>query len=365
MKRHLSFLIGCLVVVFVLSSGVFSPRAVLAQDTIVNAVARLQDAQGSVVGSAFFTQAGNSVWAVIQVNNLPPGFHAMHVHSVGQCDGSATPPFSSVGGVLGEGAGELPELLVLQDGTGYMATTTDRFRVADLIDADGSSLLIHTGRNADMGAGIACGVVHTLASADAAAANLAAIAAVPLDQLPAKVSREEGAEHGTLVLTLQSMGGIQIVGDVRSAEAGQIGEVTLEGDMLVFTFTEITYDVAPINLPGGFRIGAQSIKLDPAQSSTLKMDINTGEIFRDFHWIQTATDVLYNASPSIALGDTAKAEVAEVRDLGNNQYAIRLLTHWKSLISLETWTIGGVTMPSGDIEATAEFDGIYILDFNK
>ncbi len=365
MNRSKFWGVFCLAWVLLMSLGVFSSHALLAQDEIVNAVATVQDTQGVIVGSAFFTQAGNNVWAVIQVNNLPPGFHAMHVHGIGQCDGSTTPPFSSAGGVLGDDAGELPEMLVLQDGTGYMATTTDRFRVAELMDDDGSSIVIHTGRNADMGAGIACGVVHTLASAETAAANLAAIAAVPLDQLPAKVSREEGAEHGTLVLTLQSMGGIQIVGDVRSGAAGQIGDVTREGDMLVFNFTEITYDVAPINLPGGFRIGAQTIKLDPAQPSTLKMDINTGEIFRDFHWIQTATDVLYDDSPSIALGDTAKAQVAEVRDLGDNRYAIRLLTHWKSLISLETWTIGGVTMPSGDIEATAEFDGVYIMDFNK
>ncbi|MBZ0317105.1 MAG: hypothetical protein K8L91_11855 [Anaerolineae bacterium] len=193
--------------------------------------------------------------------------------------------------------------------------------------------------------------------------NLTAIEALPLDTLPAKVSRGEGAEHGTLVMSLPD--GSQISGQVVSGAAGQIGEVSRTGDDLIFTFTEITYDVAPMQLPGGLAIGPQTIKLDPSQPSTLTVNLTTGEISRNFHWVLTATDVLYNGQPSIVLGDTASAELAETTDLGGNIHTIRLLTHWSSTISLDTWTVGGVTLPSGQVVATAEFDGVYTLDFNK
>jgi hypothetical protein len=141
--------------------------------------------------------------------------------------------------------------------------------------------------------------------------------------------------------------------------------MTHDGDNLVFAFTEITYDVAPIQLPGGFSIGAQSIKLDPSQPSTMTVNLKTGEVIRNFHWIMTSTDVLYNGSSSIALGDTASAEIAEIKDLGNNQYAVRLITHWKTNLTLDTWSIGGVTLPGGQIDSIAEFDGIYMVDFNQ
>ena len=45
------------------------------------------------------------------------------------------------------------------------------------------------------------------------------------------------------VVSVRAQDGIQI--------ASQIGGVHLEDNFLVFTFTEITYDVAPIELPGG------------------------------------------------------------------------------------------------------------------
>ncbi|MBI5929431.1 MAG: hypothetical protein HY862_08990 [Chloroflexi bacterium] len=194
--------------------------------------------------------------------------------------------------------------------------------------------------------------------------NLAVVEKLPLDTLPAAVSRDEGAEHGALTMTLPGTPSAQLVGQVVSGAAGQIGEVTRTGDVLIFTFTEITYNVAPMQLQGGLSIGPQTIQLDPSQPNTLEVNLKTGVISRNFHWILTATDVLYNGQPSIVLGDTAKAEVAEVNDLGGNVYNIRLLTHWRSVISLDTWTINGTTLPSGEVIATAEFDGVYTLDFN-
>jgi Cu/Zn superoxide dismutase len=328
---------------------------VSAQDDGLNAVAQLRDAQGSTVGSVFFTQTGAKVLVVAQVNGLPPGFHGLHVGTSGQCDAAAQ----------SNQAGDLPAVLALTDGSGYLAAFTDRFKVSDLLDADGSTVIIGANADSSDGKNAGCGVIQAMTAPNAAEANLKAVQLLPLDNLPAKVSRGENAEHGTLTLTLPALGGVQVVGQIASGAAGQIGTVDKDGDFVVFTFTEITYDIAPIELPGGMRIGPQSIKLDPAQTSTLRTNLKTGEILRDFHWIQTATDVLYDGKPSITLGDTAKAQVSEVKDLGGNRYSVRLLTHWKSSIKLKTWTIGGATLPSGEVQATAEFDGIYMLDFNK
>jgi len=370
---------------------VFAPVAatnVFAQQESPNVTAALQNGAGTVVGTVALTQAGSQVWVVVRVNNMTPGFHGLQIHSAGQC---GDPSFTAAGLPLGAGttthpnlSGDLPALYVLQDGTGYLSAITDRFNVDSLIDGDGSSVVVYanadnygnipshygitpdseTMTTGDAGAGVACGVLQPLQSPAALQANLAAIAQLPLDLLPGTISRDDGAEHGTLVLTLAALGGIQIQGQIASGAAGQMGTVTRDGDFVVFNFTEITYDVSPISLPGGLSIGPQTIKLDPGQSSTLRTNVVTGEIFRDFHWIQTATDVLYDGSPDLALGDRASAQMAEVNNLGDNRYSVRLLTHWRSSIHLNTWTIGGATLPSGDIEATAEFDGTYILDFN-
>ena len=81
---------------------------------------------------------------------LAPGFHGFHVHAVGQC----VPPFTSAGGHLdpvgathGDHAGDLPSLLLHDDGTGELRFTTDRFSLADLSDLDGSALIVHANRD--------------------------------------------------------------------------------------------------------------------------------------------------------------------------------------------------------------------------
>lgn len=363
---------------------------VLAQDEVRVAVARLYDVNGNLVGSVSLTQSGANVVVVVQVNDLPPGVHGFHIHTTGQCDPAGETPFASAGDHFNPGgtthpdhAGDLPALLVLNNGTGLMTAFTDRFAVADLLDADGSAIIIHadpdnfahipdrygvtpdeqTLGTGDGGAQIACGMVETLTTAATSADTLAALQALPYDLLPATVSREANAEQGSLVMTLAALNGAEILSQITSGDAGQIGEVTREGDILTFTFTEITYTIAPISLPGGFFIGEQSIALDPSQPSTMQVNLTTGEVTRNFHWIMTATDVLYDGQPSVGLGDTAAAEIVEIQQVSENVYAVRLVTHWKTSLTLTTWTIGGTTMPSGQIDSAAEFDGTYIIDF--
>ena len=51
--------------------------------------------KGEKVGTATITPSGAGVKIAINVMNLPPGMHALHIHTVGKCD---PPDFMSAGG---------------------------------------------------------------------------------------------------------------------------------------------------------------------------------------------------------------------------------------------------------------------------
>jgi Cu/Zn superoxide dismutase len=83
------------------------------------AKAILKDTAGKTVGEASLVQTNEGVLIRLQVNGLPPGEHAFHVHAVGRCD----PPFESAGGhfnpntkkhgleaIDGPHAGDMPNL---------------------------------------------------------------------------------------------------------------------------------------------------------------------------------------------------------------------------------------------------------------
>lgn len=160
--------------------------AVPTQAAYRSASAKLFSASGQSVGMVTFTtQREGSVNVRVRVQDLPPGFHGFHIHSVGQC----TPPFTSAGGHLAyagqthnDHAGDLPVLLVTADGTAEARFTTDRFALDQLFDADGSALIIHANRDnlaniptdrydpdpdsitlatGDAGGRIACGVIES------------------------------------------------------------------------------------------------------------------------------------------------------------------------------------------------------------
>jgi superoxide dismutase, Cu-Zn family len=163
-----------------------APAGSMGQTPIASAM--LMDTEGNTVGQVIFSgrEDGKTLVAVV-VSDLEPGFHGFHVHAVGQCDASTEMPFSSAGGHLslaGEAhqhhEGDLPLLLVAEDGMAEMAVTTDRFTIADLFDEDGSAIVVHanadnyaniperynsgpdeeTLRGGDSGSRVACGVIQ-------------------------------------------------------------------------------------------------------------------------------------------------------------------------------------------------------------
>jgi len=131
---------------------------------------------------------GTMVQVVVSVTGLPAGMHGMHIHAVGKCDGTTTPPFTSAGGHFDPGpagnmdadlnhpfhSGDLPAINAGAPGAATNLTTyTTRFNLGgplSLFDADGSAIVIHAnpdtystgtaGQGVAGGPRLACGVIN-------------------------------------------------------------------------------------------------------------------------------------------------------------------------------------------------------------
>ena len=109
-----------------------------------HAVARVHG-HGGLRGVVHFARKHSVVEVRVRLEGMEPGFHSIHVHSMGACPGSGDP-----GGHLNPARvphpnhpGDLPVLLATSAGTVEMEVVTDRFTVRDLLDADGSAVVIH------------------------------------------------------------------------------------------------------------------------------------------------------------------------------------------------------------------------------
>lgn len=155
----------------------------------MQAVAMLQTADGEPAGTATATSSGDQVTISLEVQNLPPGEHGVHVHMTGACD---APTFESAGGhwnptnqkhglddPAGQHAGDMPNLEVGDDGTGSLEYTLGGGATFEgLMDADGSAFVVHamaddqtTDPSGDSGDRIACGVFESGATAEMAGAE--------------------------------------------------------------------------------------------------------------------------------------------------------------------------------------------------
>ena len=124
--------------------------------------ATLSDATGKKVGTVRFIPGRNGRYEVrSSLRSLSAGFHGMHIHEVGVCDpaakdpAGAPAPFNSAGGHLksdaaqthSDHAADLPPALVLRNGTAKSSAVTDRLTVANLLDANGSAVMVHVGED--------------------------------------------------------------------------------------------------------------------------------------------------------------------------------------------------------------------------
>ena len=125
----------------------------------------LVGASGARIGTIALSPAPGGVLVRVEARGLTPGWHGMHLHAVADCAG---PGFKTAGAHINHGtppaphgllnpqgpdAGDLPNLFVHSDGAAQAEVFTTLVRLGDsgataavpnLLDADGSALVIHT-----------------------------------------------------------------------------------------------------------------------------------------------------------------------------------------------------------------------------
>ncbi len=122
--------------------------------------AQLKNAGGTTVATADFAFSSGYVTVTVKSTGsgqLAPGFHGLHIHSVGKCEASSVAPtggepgdFNSAGGHFQApghsghpASGDLTSLQVREDGTAELVTTTDAFTAEDLEAGAKTSIIIH------------------------------------------------------------------------------------------------------------------------------------------------------------------------------------------------------------------------------
>jgi Cu-Zn family superoxide dismutase len=144
------------------------------------ASATIKDAMGTTVGTATLRDTTSGVLIKVDLMNVPPGVHALHVHTTGKCD---APMFTTAGGHFAPGgtkhglmaaggphAGDLPNIYVPADGKLSIEVLEANVTLSEgprsLLDADGSAIVLHataddymTDPAGNAGGRIACGVI--------------------------------------------------------------------------------------------------------------------------------------------------------------------------------------------------------------
>jgi Cu-Zn family superoxide dismutase len=146
-----------------------------------SAHANIVNAAGDKIGTATFTQSPDGVQINVDVSQLPPGTHGIHIHTVGKCEG---PGFTTAGGHFnpankkhgkdnpdGPHNGDLLNLTVGSDGhaSGSLldANVSLNSGANSLFQPGGTAIVIHAGPDdyktdpaGNSGARIACGVIE-------------------------------------------------------------------------------------------------------------------------------------------------------------------------------------------------------------
>ena len=168
-------------IILVTGLCLLSAPPVWAAASKAHATAKMAGLDGTSLGTVDFAQTGHGVLITFDLHGLPPGAHAVHIHTSGNCDAktkftSAGPHFSpeqKLHGFMTKGGphpGDLPNQFAAADGTLHASTVSNMFSLGNgkksIFDRDGASIIVHARADDYMsqpagnsGDRIACGVI--------------------------------------------------------------------------------------------------------------------------------------------------------------------------------------------------------------
>lgn len=152
----------------------------LASASSAKMLVQLKDAQGKIVGSAILWESDGGIGMEVNIENLPPGEHAVHFHQNAKCE---APDFKSAGGHFnpdgkkhglenpeGHHAGDGPNFTVGADGKAHFKREDKDVNLGSdshsLFSNGGTAIVVHakaddqkTDPTGNAGDRIACGVI--------------------------------------------------------------------------------------------------------------------------------------------------------------------------------------------------------------
>lgn len=165
------------------SSATPNPDTYIESPSSPIANAGFVDKDGRILGTAAFRETRLGVWVEVNVRDVLPGKHAMHIHAAGKCD---PPDFTTAGGHFNPNvgkhgvagathahAGDLPQLVVGSDGRGTVSFVAPHLSLNRAssnglgFGTAGTAIVIHASSDdektdpaGNSGARIACGIVR-------------------------------------------------------------------------------------------------------------------------------------------------------------------------------------------------------------